>query len=68
MFHVSTCPKGACGWTAGMYASKVVAYAQGFDMMRAASKQYGWDIDLGAMATMRRSNCTIRARFLDRIR
>jgi 6-phosphogluconate dehydrogenase len=51
-----------------LYASKVVAYAQGFDQMRAASKEYGWDIDLGAMATIWRGGCIIRARFLDRIR
>jgi 6-phosphogluconate dehydrogenase len=51
-----------------LYASKVVAYAQGFDQMRAASKEYGWDIDLGAMSTIWRGGCIIRARFLDRIR
>ena len=51
-----------------LYASKVVAYAQGFDQMRAAGKEYGWDLDLGAMATIWRGGCIIRARFLDRIR
>ncbi|MBO3752082.1 NADP-dependent phosphogluconate dehydrogenase [Streptosporangiaceae bacterium NEAU-GS5] len=51
-----------------LYASKVVAYAQGFDQIAAASKEYGWDIDLGAMATIWRGGCIIRARFLDRIR
>ncbi|MFI9009793.1 NADP-dependent phosphogluconate dehydrogenase [Actinosynnema sp. NPDC053489] len=51
-----------------LYASKVVAYAQGFDQMRAASAEYGWDLDLGAMATIWRGGCIIRARFLDRIR
>src|SRR6266536_2255668 len=51
-----------------LYASKVVAYAQGFDQMATASEQYGWDIDLGAMATIWRGGCIIRARFLDRIR
>ncbi|HWO61306.1 MAG TPA: NADP-dependent phosphogluconate dehydrogenase, partial [Umezawaea sp.] len=51
-----------------LYASKVVAYAQGFDQMRAASKEYGWDLDLGAMATIWRGGCIIRARFLNRIR
>ncbi|MGH3759260.1 NADP-dependent phosphogluconate dehydrogenase [Actinophytocola sp.] len=51
-----------------LYASKVVAYAQGYDQMAAASKEYGWDIDLGAMATIWRGGCIIRARFLDRIR
>lgn len=51
-----------------LYASKVVAYAQGYDQMAAASAEYGWDIDLGAMATIWRGGCIIRARFLDRIK
>jgi 6-phosphogluconate dehydrogenase len=51
-----------------LYASKIVAYAQGFDQMAAASQEYSWDIDLGAMATIWRGGCIIRARFLDRIR
>jgi 6-phosphogluconate dehydrogenase len=51
-----------------LYASKVVAYAQGYDQMAAASAEYDWHIDLGAMATIWRGGCIIRARFLDRIR
>ncbi|MEV0238104.1 NADP-dependent phosphogluconate dehydrogenase [Nonomuraea sp. NPDC050786] len=51
-----------------LYASKIVAYAQGFDQMSAASREYGWDLDLGAMATIWRGGCIIRAKFLDRIR
>ena len=51
-----------------LYASKVVAYAQGFDQIAAASAEYGWHIDLGAMATIWRGGCIIRARFLDRIK
>jgi 6-phosphogluconate dehydrogenase len=51
-----------------LYASKVVAYAQGFDQISAGSKEYGWDIDRGAMATIWRGGCIIRARFLNRIR
>ncbi|NUO96694.1 MAG: NADP-dependent phosphogluconate dehydrogenase [Nonomuraea sp.] len=51
-----------------LYASKIVAYAQGFDQIAAASKEYGWDVDLGAMATIWRGGCIIRAKFLDRIR
>jgi 6-phosphogluconate dehydrogenase len=51
-----------------LYASKVVAYAQGFDQLAVASDHYGWGIDLGAMATIWRGGCIIRARFLDRIR
>jgi 6-phosphogluconate dehydrogenase len=51
-----------------LYASKVVAYAQGFDQIAAGSAEYGWDIDRAAMATIWRGGCIIRARFLDRIR
>jgi 6-phosphogluconate dehydrogenase len=51
-----------------LYASKVVAYAQGFDQIAAASGEFDWKIDRGAMATIWRGGCIIRARFLDRIR
>ncbi len=51
-----------------LYASKIVAYAQGFDQIAAGSEQYGWNIDPGAMATIWRGGCIIRARFLDGIR
>ena len=51
-----------------LYASKVVAYAQGFDQIQAASEEYDWNIDRGAVATIWRGGCIIRARFLDRIR
>jgi 6-phosphogluconate dehydrogenase len=51
-----------------LYASKIVAYAQGFEQMAAASQQYGWDLKLGDMATIWRGGCIIRARFLDHIR
>jgi 6-phosphogluconate dehydrogenase len=50
-----------------LYASKLVAYAQGFDTMAAASAEYGWDLDLGQIARLWRGGCIIRARFLDRI-
>jgi 6-phosphogluconate dehydrogenase len=51
-----------------LYVSKIAAYAQGFDQIAAASETYGWNIDRGAMATIWRGGCIIRARFLDRIR
>jgi len=51
-----------------LYASKVVSYAQGWNMIAAGSKEYDWGIDLGAMATIWRGGCIIRAKFLDRIR
>ncbi len=50
-----------------LYASKVVAYAQGFDQIRAGSEQHDWDVDPGAVARIWRGGCIIRARFLDRI-
>jgi 6-phosphogluconate dehydrogenase len=51
-----------------LYASKVVAYAQGFDHIEAGSDEYGWSVDRGAMAMIWRGGCIIRARFLNRIR
>jgi 6-phosphogluconate dehydrogenase len=51
-----------------LYASKIVAYAQGFHQIKAGSDEYGWSIDPGAMATIWRGGCIIRAEFLDRIR
>jgi len=52
---------------AALYASKVVAYAQGFDIIIAGAKQYDWTIDKGAIATIWRGGCIIRAQFLNRI-
>src|SRR5260370_453230 len=51
-----------------LYASKVVAYAQGFDHIQAASDEYGWRIDRGPMATIWPGGCIIPARFLNRTR
>jgi 6-phosphogluconate dehydrogenase len=51
-----------------LYASKVVAYAQGFDQIVAANAEYGWQVDLATLATIWRGGCIIRARFLNRIR
>jgi len=50
-----------------LYASKIVAYAQGFEEMQAASTENGWDLQLGAIARIWRGGCIIRARFLNRI-
>ncbi len=52
---------------AALYASKVVAYAQGFDQIVAGAEEHGWDIDLGEVAKIWRDGCIIRARFLGRI-
>ena len=51
-----------------LYASKLVSYAQGWNMMDVGSREYDWHIDLGEMATIWRGGCIIRAKFLDRIR
>lgn len=50
-----------------LYASKIIAYAQGLDAIAAGAQEYGWDIDLGAVARIWRGGCIIRAKFLDRI-
>ncbi|MEU0051864.1 NADP-dependent phosphogluconate dehydrogenase [Streptomyces sp. NPDC006184] len=51
-----------------LYASKIVSYTQGFHEIAAGSEEYGWDIDLGEVASIWRGGCIIRAAFLDRIR
>ncbi|GAA4390812.1 NADP-dependent phosphogluconate dehydrogenase [Tsukamurella soli] len=48
-----------------LYASKVVAYAQGFDAIIAGAEKYGWNIDKGAVAKIWRGGCIIRAQFLN---
>jgi 6-phosphogluconate dehydrogenase len=50
-----------------LWASKIVAYSQGFDEIRAGAAEYGWKIDLGAIAGIWRGGCIIRAQFLNRI-
>ena len=50
-----------------LYASKMVAYSQGFELIRKASEENGWNVDLGAMARIWRGGCIIRAVFLNRI-
>ena len=52
---------------AALYASKIVAYAQGFDAIVAGAEEYGWDIDKGEIARIWRGGCIIRAQFLNRI-
>ncbi|HYE66445.1 MAG TPA: NADP-dependent phosphogluconate dehydrogenase [Pyrinomonadaceae bacterium] len=51
-----------------LYASKICSYAQGFNLMRAGSEEYGWEIDLSEMARIWKAGCIIRARFLDDIK
>lgn len=51
-----------------LYVSKICSYAQGFSLLRAASDQYQWNLDLGEVALIWRGGCIIRAGFLNRIK
>ncbi|QGU01955.1 6-phosphogluconate dehydrogenase, NADP(+)-dependent, decarboxylating [Corynebacterium kalinowskii] len=51
-----------------LYASKLVAYAQGFDEIKAGSEEHEWDVDPRDLATIWRGGCIIRAKFLNRIK
>ncbi|HXI50313.1 MAG TPA: decarboxylating NADP(+)-dependent phosphogluconate dehydrogenase [Candidatus Saccharimonadales bacterium] len=51
-----------------LYASKIVSYAQGYMLMRAAAKEYGWNLNYGGIALMWRGGCIIRSRFLAKIK
>lgn len=46
-----------------LFASKLVAYAQGFDLLSRASEQFGWNLDLAMIARMWRGGCIIRSAF-----
>jgi 6-phosphogluconate dehydrogenase len=50
-----------------LYASKIISYAQGFMLFEAASEEFGWDLDPGTIASLWRSGCIIRSRFLSDI-
>ncbi|HOP73817.1 MAG TPA: decarboxylating NADP(+)-dependent phosphogluconate dehydrogenase [Bacillota bacterium] len=51
-----------------LYASKIVSYAQGYILMRAAAKTYGWNLNYGGIALMWRGGCIIRSVFLGKIK
>lgn len=51
-----------------LYASKIVAYAQGFNQIQVGSLEYDWNITPGDLATIWRGGCIIRAKFLNRIK
>ena len=51
----------------GLWASKVVAYAQGLHEIKVAAAEYGWNIDIASVARIWRAGCIIRAKLLDRI-
>ena len=51
-----------------LYASKICSYAQGYQLMKLAAKEYDWDLKYGEIALMWRGGCIIRAQFLERIK
>ncbi len=51
-----------------VYASKICSYAQGYQLMRTAAKEYGWNLNYGEIALVWRQGCIIRARFLGKIK
>jgi len=51
-----------------LYASKIVSYAQGYQLMRAAAKEYGWNLNYGGIALVWRGGCIIRSVFLGEIK
>lgn len=51
-----------------LYASKIISYAQGYQLMQAAAKEYGWNLNYGGIALMWRGGCIIRSVFLGKIK
>ena len=51
-----------------LYASKIISYAQGYMLLCAAGREYGWNLNLGGIALMWRGGCIIRSRFLEKIK
>ena len=51
-----------------LYASKIVSYAQGYQLLRAAAQTYGWNLNYGGIALMWRGGCIIRSAFLGKIK
>ena len=51
-----------------LYASKIVSYAQGYQLMRAAAKEHNWNLNYGGIALMWRGGCIIRSAFLGKIK
>ena len=67
--HVLTEPDSWVGsLEQALYASKIISYAQGFMLMRAAASEYGWALNYGGIAQMWRGGCIIRSAFLDDIK
>ena len=51
-----------------LYASKICSYAQGMNLIRRGSDEYGWNINLGELSRIWKGGCIIRAQFLDKIK
>jgi len=51
-----------------LFASKIISYAQGYTLLRAAAATYGWDLDFGGIAMLWRGGCIIRSTFLGNIK
>ncbi|MGA2277916.1 MAG: decarboxylating NADP(+)-dependent phosphogluconate dehydrogenase [Terracidiphilus sp.] len=51
-----------------LYCSKMISYAQGYMLLRAAAKEHGWNLNMGGIALMWRGGCIIRSRFLSKIK
>jgi len=51
-----------------LYASKICSYAQGYQLMRAAAVEFGWNLNYGGVAMMWRGGCIIRSQFLGKIK
>jgi len=51
-----------------LYAAKIVSYAQGYQLMRAAATEYKWNLNYGGIALMWRGGCIIRSAFLGKIK
>jgi 6-phosphogluconate dehydrogenase len=51
-----------------LYAAKIISYAQGYDLMREAAKEYNWNLNYGGIALMWRGGCIIRSAFLGDIK
>ncbi|MCF7818595.1 MAG: decarboxylating NADP(+)-dependent phosphogluconate dehydrogenase [Kiritimatiellales bacterium] len=51
-----------------LYASKIISYAQGYQLMRAAAEEYGWKLNSGGIASIWRGGCIIRSAFLGKIK
>ena len=51
-----------------LFCSKIISYAQGYMLLRAAGKEFGWNLNMGGIALMWRGGCIIRSQFLGKIK